>query len=133
MRFIVFYNDHPKVQDFSVRVWHQFQSHPNFSGDMTHALFIKHYKFNPQSIACLGNVLFNSSTKRWEFDRKRHLVVPLKYREKIVSNKMRVLEYMNNLYKDDNEMISFSLKEQEIEREINRLSFLKKRKDDHII
>ena len=42
-------------------------------------------------------------------------------------------DYINNLYKDDNEMISFSLKEQEIEREINRLSFLKKRKDDHII
>lgn len=127
MRFIVFYNDHPKVKDFSVRVWHQFQEHPNFLGDMTHSLFIKHYKIDSHSVSCMGHVLYNPQTKQWEFNKKRHLVVPPKYRLFVLQSKMKVMEFMNSQYKDDKEMIAFSLKEQDMVNETQRLSLLRKK------
>ncbi len=127
MRFIVFYNNHPKVKDFSVRVWHQFQAHPNFSGDMTHALFIKHYKIDSHSVSCLGHVLYNPQMKQWEFDKKRHLVVPPQYRLLVLQSKQKVMDFMNSQYKNDKEMIAFSLKEQEMVNETQRLSLLRKK------
>ncbi len=133
MRFIVFYNDHPKVKDFSVRVWHQFQEHPNFSGDMTHATFIKHYKIDAHSVACLGHILYNVTTKQWEFDKKRHLVVPPKYRMQILQSKTKVIEFMNLQYNDDEEMISFSLKEQKQVANMQRLSLLKRKSQGNSI
>lgn len=32
MRFIVFFNNHPKVQKFDVRAWDNAGIHPNFVG-----------------------------------------------------------------------------------------------------
>ena len=125
MRFIVFYNNHPKVKDFSVRVWHQFQSHPNFSGEMTHSLFIKHYKFDPKSVSCLGDVLFNQKTKQWEIDKTRHLVVFPGYENVVSQNKDLVLNFMNKIHGSNQEMIAISLKEQALLKDIQRMSMLK--------
>ena len=126
MRFIVFYNNHPKVKDFSVRVWLKFQSHPYFSGEMTHSLFIKHYKFDPKSVSCLGDVLFNQKTKQWEIDKTRHLVVFSGYENVVSQNKDLVLNFMNKIYGSNQEMIELSLKEQALLKDIQRMSMLKK-------
>ncbi len=126
MRFIVFYNDHPKIKDFSVRVWHQFQQHSNFSGEMTHSLFIKHYKFDPKSVSCLGDVFFNQKTKQWEIDKTRHVVVFPGYENLASKNKELVVNFMNKLYGDNQEMIDISLKEQKLLKEIQKRLWLKK-------
>lgn len=126
MRFIVFYNDHPKVKDFSVRVWYQFQTHPNFSGEMTHSLFIKHYRFDPKSVSCLGDVFYNQKTSQWEIDKTRHLVVFSGYETVVGKNKDLVINFMNNNYGEDKEMISISLKEQNLLKEAQRRLILQK-------
>lgn len=112
MRFIIFYNDHPKVKDYSIRVWHRFQTHPNFKGELTHPLFIKHYHINPNNVSSLGDVLFNPKTKQWELDSKKTFV-NIKENRFDVDKKM-IIDFMKNNYHNDTEMINISLKEQSL-------------------
>ncbi len=113
MRFIVFYNDHPKVKDYSLRVWHLFQTHPNFLGEMTHAAFIRHYRLNPDCVSSIGNVFFNQKSGCWEIDK---LKVAIKIKpERWKQDETLILNTMNKLYQKDLVMINFSLKEQELE------------------
>ena len=130
MRFVVFYNDHPKVRDFSVRVWHLFQPHSNFRGEMTHFSFVKHYRLAPETVSSLGDVFYNKETKKWEIDEKRP-IVSLK-EDRVQKDKELVLKFMQSKYQNDEEMINFSLKEQElIER--NRQASLLRKKDARTI
>lgn len=124
MRFVVFYNDHPKVQDFSVRVWHLFQEHPNFYGEMTHFDFVRHYHLKPTDVSSLGDVFYNKKTKQWEIDDKRP-VVSIKD-ERIQQDKMLVLNYMRQNFYNNEEMINFSLREQQLIIE-NRIKTLMKK------
>lgn len=124
MRFVVFYNDHPKVCDFSVRVWHLFQPHSNFRGEMTHFSFVKHYRLAPETVSSLGDVFYNKETKKWEIDEKRP-IVSLK-EDRVQKDKELVLRYMNTRFHNDEEMINFSLKEQQLIEEKRLRSLLRK-------
>ena len=124
MRFVVFYNDHPKVCDFSVRVWHLFQEHPNFYGEMTHFDFVRHYRLKPSDVSSLGDVFYNKETKQWEIDAKRPIVSIKDAR--VNQDKDLVLRYMNTRFHNDEEMINFSLKEQQLIEEKRLRSLLRK-------
>ena len=111
MRFIVFYSDHPKIQGYIARVWHDFQSHPNFQGDMTHNLFIKHYHIDKKAVSSMGNIYYNISNKQWEIEPNK-LFVNIK-KERFHLDRLLILNLMNEKYKTDVQMINHSLKEQE--------------------
>ena len=120
MRFIVFYSDHPKSKGYISRVWHTFQSHPNFKGEMTHNLFIKHYHIDPKSISSLGDVYYNIKNKQWELEPNKPLVAIKE--ERMHQDRFLILNFMNEKYKTDIEMINYSLQEQQM---VARAQFLK--------
>lgn len=114
MRFIVFYNDHPKIKNYTVRIWHLFQTHPNFSGEMTHPAFVKYYKINPRDVSSMGHIFFNQETQSWEIEKSRP---PTKIKpERWCEDEQLLVKTVNHFYQHDENMITISLREQELER-----------------
>lgn len=124
MRFVIFYNDHPKVKGYVSRVWHNFQVHPNFHGEMTHNLFIKHYHINPKTISSMGNVYYNVEQKQWEIEPGKAFV-SIK-QERHMQDKFLILNLMNTTYKTDITMINYSLQEQRDTRMYQRIKNLQR-------
>lgn len=122
MRFVIFYTDHPKIKGYIARVWHEFQTHPNFQGVMTHNLFIKHYKIGKENVSSLGNVYYNIETKQWEMEPNKPLVVIKEERRN--QDCSLILNLMNEKYKTDVQMINYSLKEQQMVKKMQRLKNL---------
>ncbi len=113
MRFIVFFNNHPKVMNFDVRAWDNATIHPNFKGEMTHNLFIKHFRFNPDNVTLLGDIIYNKQTNQWEIDTKRPLVSLCSDEQQRQEHMVLALNYVQKKYGDDQTAIRQSLWEQE--------------------
>lgn len=113
MRFIVFFNDHPKVMNFDIRAWDNATQHPNFRGEMTHNLFIKHFRFNPDNVFLLGDIIYNQTTKQWEIDTKRPLVSLCQNKEQQQELVQFVQQTIQQKFAYNHEAIRQSLWEQE--------------------
>lgn len=114
MRFIVFYNDHPKVQKYDVRAWDNATIHPNFKGEMTHPNFVRHYHFDFNQVTMMGDVIYNKESQQWDFDGKRPVVF-LGTDEKLkLEHKKLALQWIRQKYASDEQAIQQSLKEQDI-------------------
>ncbi|MBQ9090301.1 MAG: hypothetical protein IJY58_04555 [Alphaproteobacteria bacterium] len=113
MRFIVFFNDHPKVMNFDIRAWDNATQHPNFRGEMTHNLFIKHFRFNPDNVFLLGDIIYNQTTKQWEIDTKRPLVSLCQNKEQQQELVQFVQQTIQQKFAHNHEAIRQSLWEQE--------------------
>lgn len=74
MKFILFFNDHPKVQAFQMRTWDTDSTFFNFGSKMmTHTDFILHYKIKQDSVLALGVANFNEKTQKWEINKSNYL------------------------------------------------------------
>lgn len=127
MRFIVFYNDHPKVKDFDVRVWDNAAVHPNFNGEMTHAAFIRHYHFDPKSVSSVGNIDYDSNSGKWVFMQKNTCLFLGTDKKRKLSDLALVLKYVNSRFGQDKNAQDQSLHEQEMVRYHQRLTHLRKK------
>lgn len=104
------------------RVWHDFQTHPNFHGEMTHNLFIKHYHIDKKNVSSLGNIYFNLNTKEWELEPNKPFI-SIKH-DRFHQDRQLILNFMNTAYKTDVQMINFSLKEQQLSSVYQRIKNL---------
>lgn len=114
MRFIVFYNDHPKVKDYSVRVWDNMQVHPNFIGEMTHPAFIRHYHINPQHVSSVGYIHYNEVTDAWEEYKKSPTIQIQGNAKRKEIDIALALTYVQEKYGNDAEAKQNSLREQRL-------------------
>lgn len=128
MRFIVFYNDHPKVKDYDVRVWDNRMQHPNIKGEITHPQFIKQYHFNPKHISSVGCVIFNPETQKWILDPKSPVVFFGNDEKRRLLDRMLILTYMQSHFSQDKEAQQQSLREQEAIRRHHIWTHLNKKK-----
>lgn len=112
MRFIIFYNNHPKVQRYDVRAWDNATAHPNYKGEMTHPEFVRHYHFDFNQVTMMGDIIYNKETNQWDFDAKRPVVF-LGTDEKLkLEHKKLALQWIRQKYGSDEQSIQQSLKEQ---------------------
>lgn len=110
------------MNDFCVRVWHLFQTHPNFNGEMTHNLFVKHYRIDKASVSSMGNVYYNMKHSQWEIEPNKPLVLIKEDRANL--DAALVVNIMNNVYGSDADMINASIKEQQYVLQLQKMKNL---------
>ncbi len=99
--------------NFDIRTWDNATQHPNFRGEMTHNLFIKHFRFNPDNVFLLGDIIYNQTTKQWEIDTKRPLVSFCQNKEQQQELVQFVQQTIQQKFAHNHEAIRQSLWEQE--------------------
>ncbi len=126
MRFIVFFNDHPKVQKFDVRAWDNATPHPNFAGEMTHPKFVQHYHIDESAVSSVGNIDYNEKTGKWEFLSKPGCLFVGTNETRKKADKILALKYIQTKFGNDEEAIRQSLYEQKCAQYNQMLSYARK-------
>lgn len=117
MRFIVFYNHHPKIQDYVVRAWDNRNLYYDDQGrtkELTHPDFIRRAKINPDDISMVGDVIYNPKIKQWEFDETKPVVFLKQDLKLKTEQKQKVLQAIQEKYENDAEAIQQSVHEQQL-------------------
>lgn len=117
MRFVVFYNHHPKIQDYVVRAWDNRTLCYNDQGrtkELTHPDFIRRAKINLEDVSMVGDVVYNQKTKHWEFDETKPVIFLKQDLKLKTEQKQKVLQAIQEKYENDAEAIQQSVHEQQL-------------------
>ncbi|MBE6455909.1 MAG: hypothetical protein E7014_05655 [Alphaproteobacteria bacterium] len=117
MRFVIFYNHHPKIQDYVVRAWDNRTLCYDEQGrtkELTHPDFIRRAKINPEDVSMVGDVVYNQKTKHWEFDRTRPVIFFKSDNNLKKAQEQKVLQAIQEKYGNDAEAINLSINEQQV-------------------
>lgn len=117
MRFIVFYNHHPKIQDYVVRAWDNRTLCYDDQGrtkELTHPDFIRRAKINPDDISMVGDVIYNPKINQWEFDETKPVIFLKQDLKLKTEQKQKVLQAIQEKYENDAEAIQQSVHEQQL-------------------
>lgn len=117
MRFVVFYNHHPKIQDYVVRAWDNRTLCYDDQGrtkELTHPDFIRRAKINLEDVSMVGDVIYNPKIKQWEFDETKPVIFLKQDLKLKTEQKQKVLQAIQEKYENDAEAIQQSVHEQQL-------------------
>lgn len=117
MRFVVFYNSHPKIQDYVVRAWDNRTLCYDDQGrtkELTHPDFIRRAKINPDDVSMVGDIIYNPKTKQWEFDETKPVIFLKQDLKLKMAQQQKVLQVIREKYGNDAEAIQQSVHERQM-------------------